>query len=78
MENALREWEEETGLSRDRLKILEECGDFDEVFLGCRYFLSECRILNSSQRVELDDAAGAGEFSWTPGDSDRNGIVRAH
>lgn len=58
--NALREWEEETGISRERLHIISG-NHFDDKTVGARLLLAIC----SSSKGAPDAAVNAG-VSWVP------------
>ena len=82
LENAYREWTEETGISQTRLKIRDDCDFVDEAYLGCRYLLAECedppRDGGDEEQPDDPEEPGPGESTWDPGDPDGDGIAYAH
>jgi len=67
--NALREWDQETGIARDRLQIVPN-KHFDDTAVGARFLLGLCS--SSAGAQDEPPAAGglgagaAGEASWQP------------
>ena len=66
LEGAMREWFEETGISKRRLGIIEGAY-LDEAYLGCRYLVATCEAatLGSGQPDEVT-------MVWRPSSEDPN------
>ena len=74
LEGAMREWFEETGISTDRLQVVQGA-HLDEAYLGCRYLLARCEA-PSPGSGEPDEEA----MIWRPlfeDPADRDPIVQA-
>ena len=74
LEGAKREWLEETGISTDRLRVVQGA-HLDETGLGCRYLLARCEA-PSPGSGEPDEKA---MVWWPPCEdpADRDPIVQA-